>query len=158
MEQCLMDKQKLINLAASKFKLDINSTHGLSHWQRVEANGLLLGRSLPLASVNVITHFAYLHDACREDEWEDPQHGRRSADWCQAMWQDRILDLTITELKLPKYACRHHTEGKTQADVTVQTCWDADRLDIGRVGITPAARFLCTLAAKDMLANVQAKA
>jgi uncharacterized protein len=28
----------------------------------------------------------------------------------------------------------------TQA--TIQTCWDADRLDLGRVGIKPAAQFL----------------
>ncbi|MGO9117211.1 MAG: hypothetical protein ACLQPD_06315 [Desulfomonilaceae bacterium] len=28
------------------------------------------------------------------------------------------------------------------------TCWDADRLDIGRVGLKPVARKLCTEAAK----------
>ena len=28
--------------------------------------------------------------------------------------------------------------------MTVQTCWDADRLDLGRVGIKPDARYLCT--------------
>ena len=35
------------------------------------------------------------------------------------------------------------------ADVTVQTCWDADRLDLGRVGTTPKAEYLCTDAGKD---------
>jgi len=33
------------------------------------------------------------------------------------------------------------------ADPTVQTCWDADRLDLGRVGIKPAARYLSLEAA-----------
>ena len=33
------------------------------------------------------------------------------------------------------------------ADPTVLTCWDADRLDLGRVGITPRAEKLCTSAA-----------
>jgi uncharacterized protein len=33
--------------------------------------------------------------------------------------------------------------------VTVLTCWDADRLDLGRVGIRPAPRLLCTSAARD---------
>jgi uncharacterized protein len=37
----------------------------------------------------------------------------------------------------------------TEADVTVQTCWDADRLDLGRIGIKPEPRFLCTAAAQD---------
>jgi uncharacterized protein len=33
-------------------------------------------------------------------------------------------------------------------DITIQTCWDSDRLDLGRVGITPHPRRLCTEAAK----------
>jgi uncharacterized protein len=31
---------------------------------------------------------------------------------------------------------------------TIQTCWDADRLDLGRVGITPHPSRLCTEAAR----------
>ena len=34
------------------------------------------------------------------------------------------------------------------ADITVQTCWDADRLDLGRVGIRPHPKYLCTAVAK----------
>jgi hypothetical protein len=30
-----------------------------------------------------------------------------------------------------------HTQERTHPDVTIQTCWDADRLDLGRVGIAP---------------------
>ena len=33
--------------------------------------------------------------------------------------------------------------------MTVQTCWDADRLDLGRVGIRPLAERLCTDVARD---------
>jgi len=36
-----------------------------------------------------------------------------------------------------------------KADITVQTCWDADRLDLGRVETTPKAEYLCTDAGKD---------
>jgi uncharacterized protein len=35
------------------------------------------------------------------------------------------------------------------ADITIQTCWDADRLDLGRVGTTPDPARLCTAAARD---------
>ena len=45
-------------------------------------------------------------------------------------------------------ACAHHTDGLTEADITVQVCWDADRLDLGRVGMIPAPKKLCTAAAK----------
>ena len=32
-------------------------------------------------------------------------------------------------------ACTDHTKGQTAADITIQTCWDADGLDLARVGI-----------------------
>jgi uncharacterized protein len=32
--------------------------------------------------------------------------------------------------------------------VTVSTCWDADRLDLGRVGIEPHPDYLCTAEAR----------
>jgi uncharacterized protein len=32
--------------------------------------------------------------------------------------------------------------------VTIQTCWDADRLDLGRVGVTPHPSRLCTEVAR----------
>lgn len=35
------------------------------------------------------------------------------------------------------------------SDVTIQTCWDADRLDLGRVGITPKSLYLGSNLAKD---------
>jgi hypothetical protein len=38
--------------------------------------------------------------------------------------------------------------GGVDTDPTVQTCWDADRLDLGRVGIKPHPDFLSPFAAK----------
>jgi uncharacterized protein len=46
-------------------------------------------------------------------------------------------------------ACMEHTDGKTEADITIQTCWDSDRLDLGRAGYFPHPRKLCTQAARD---------
>jgi len=36
----------------------------------------------------------------------------------------------------------------THADLTIQTCFDSDRLDLGRVGTRPDPALLCTEAAK----------
>ena len=47
------------------------------------------------------------------------------------------------------YACTHHSDGLREAEVTVQVCWDADRLDLGRVGHVPDPERLCTPAARD---------
>jgi uncharacterized protein len=37
---------------------------------------------------------------------------------------------------------KHHSDGEVSTDKTIQTCWDADRLDLGRVGIFPSPKFL----------------
>ena len=47
-------------------------------------------------------------------------------------------------------ALKYHSDGYTDADLTVQVCWDADRLDLGRVGIKPAPHRLCTASAKSV--------
>jgi hypothetical protein len=31
----------------------------------------------------------------------------------------------------------------------LRACWDADRLDLGRVGVRPVARYLCSELARD---------
>jgi uncharacterized protein len=59
------------------------------------------------------------------------------------------LDVTDAELELLVYACDHHTDGLTDGDITVQACWDADRLDLPRCGIAVKPHRLCTDAARD---------
>ena len=44
----------------------------------------------------------------------------------------------------------YHSDGYTEADIIVQACWDADRLDLGRVGMKPAPHRLCTASAKSV--------
>jgi uncharacterized protein len=48
-----------------------------------------------------------------------------------------LFDLPDHEFRLLDRACVGHTHKRTHPNVTIQTCWDADRLDLGRVGITP---------------------
>ena len=47
-------------------------------------------------------------------------------------------------------ACACRSDGYTRADITVQVCWDSDRLDLGHVGIKPAPHRLCTASAKSV--------
>ena len=89
----------------------------------------------------VVELFAFLHDSQREDEWCDPGHGARGADYARAL-QGRFFDLKPAQLDRLSYAIRYHSGGEVSTDVTIQSCWDADRLDLGRVGITPDERFL----------------
>ena len=56
----------------------LGETHGLSHWQRVERNGILLslenGRIRENINIKVVRFFAYLHDKCRLNDWTDLEH------------------------------------------------------------------------------------
>jgi uncharacterized protein len=60
-----------------------------------------------------------------------------------------VFALDRDRLDLLKQAVRYHTSGLTSPDPTIGTCWDADRLDIGRVGITLSGRYMSTVAGKD---------
>ena len=60
----------------------------------------------------------------------------------------RLFDLPDHDFGLLHRACHGHTHERTHPDVTNQTCWDADRLDLGRVGINPHPSRLCTGAAR----------
>ena len=59
-----------------------------------------------------------------------------------------MFELPEAEFRLLHRACAGHTHERTHPDITIQTCWDADRLDLGRVGMTPDPYYLGTEAAK----------
>ena len=141
------DLRVLIEVIRNEYALPWNGTHGISHWTRVRENGLRLAETTG-ADPQVVELFAYLHDSKRRNEHRDPGHGARAAEFVRTL-QGSLINLSEENLELLVYACTYHTDGLTEASVTVQTCWDADRLDLGRVGIRPQARYLCTSAARD---------
>jgi uncharacterized protein len=136
----------LVALLRKEFKLSWAGYHGVSHWARVRSNGLILARKMG-ASARVAELFAFLHDARRHDEGSDAAHGHRSAHLVEELGAQR-LELSTEELVHLAFACRHHSEDNLDADISVQVCWDADRLDLGRVGIRPDPARLCTSAAR----------
>lgn len=137
----------LIKLLRTEFLLDWGGIHGAPHWARVRENGLRLSE-LTGANVRVVEAFAFLHDSQRHNDDHDPDHGRRAAQFAKSL-PAALLELSAEELELLVEACEGHSEGRSRADITVITCWDADRLDLGRVGIRPDPLRLCTAAARD---------
>ena len=116
--------------------------HGEHHWRTVGANGLWLAEPLDGADTYVIFLFALLHDSMRLNDSIDPEHGPRAAAFAGELHAEELLAVTATQLELLQYACFEHTNGLTTGDPTVGACWDADRLDLPRVGIQPdPARF-----------------
>ena len=143
----MMISQELMALIEQGFALHLNGIHGKAHWARVRNNGLRLAEQTG-ADPKVVELFAFLHDSKRMNDGHDPKHGARAAQWAESL-RGSLLDLPDSEFELLCFACEHHTDGLTEADVTIQTCWDADRLDLVRIGIRPDPRRLCTLAAKE---------
>jgi uncharacterized protein len=138
---------ELVRRLRKRFSLRWQGIHGASHWARVRWNGLALCERT-WANRTVVELFAMVHDICRESDHHDPFHGARAAHFVHEL-RGSVISISDTEVDLLAFACTHHSNGYTEADVTVQTCWDADRLDLGRVGIRPDPRYLCTAAAKD---------
>lgn len=130
-----------------QFRLDWQGVHGAPHWARVRHHGVTLARQVG-ADVRVAEIFAVIHDSQRENDWTDPAHGQRAADYAARLRRRGLIELDKAATALLQAACRGHSDGYIEADITVQVCWDADRLDLGRVGMRPDARRLCTPMAK----------
>ena len=122
--------------------------HGPLHWLRVALNGLLLAAKTPGADGSIVLRFAAFHDARRLSDGRDPDHGRRVAK-AFAEGEIRMGGLKDGPGKaLLLEALARHADGEVTDDPTIGVCWDADRLDLGRCGITPDPAYLSTEAAK----------
>jgi uncharacterized protein len=140
---------KLWQLVTAQFRLQADSDHGPSHWLKVRRNGLYLA-GIHGADSEVIRHFAVFHDSCRENEYGDPEHGPRGAQLALAFRKAGHFQLDDAQMDLLVTACQIHNGGPPQTEPTLAVCLDADRLDLGRVGITPDTTFLSTLTARSI--------
>lgn len=121
---------------------ELGETHGMSHWQRVERNGLLLATND--VNTTIVRLFAYLHDKWRVDDWEDLEHGKRAAEHLPELRSTLLAGLADDEFEQLRKACELHTVCHRTGDITINTCFDADRLDLMRVGITPDPERMAT--------------
>ena len=136
----------ILHAILEEYVLPWDGDHGIAHWARVLENGLRLAEETG-ADIEVVQLFAILHDSQRINEGGDPKHGPRAAAYTLEL-RGLVFDLPDPGFRLLHRACAGHTHERTHPDITIQTCWDADRLDLGRVGITPHPSRLCTDAAK----------
>lgn len=143
----LMITEKLIRDIRHQFRINWSGIHGISHWARVHENGMKLA-DLTGANKTVVQFFSVFHDSCRHNEGSDPCHGARGAELARQFRSTHLKQLLDKDFELLYTACRLHTSADTHEDITIQTCFDSDRLDLGRVGTIPDPRYLCTDAAK----------
>jgi uncharacterized protein len=131
------------------YRLGLAGIHGPGHWRRVRANALALATLTEGADPHVVELFALLHDSRRLNDDHDPEHGPRAAALARELAAAALLALDAARLDLLADACARHTDGDTTADPTIGCCWDADRLELSRLGIRPNPSYLSTRAARD---------
>jgi uncharacterized protein len=122
-----------------QFKPDWWGHHGVRHWVRVRRNGYIIARYVPGIDLAVVDWFAVLHDAWRKDEYDDPEHGWRAMTCVRKLHQDDgRLGLSGEQFSQLLDAIELHSQWTPKPrTITIAACWNADRLDLGRVGITP---------------------
>jgi uncharacterized protein len=141
--------KKALAVVKPDFALDIHDgIHGVGHWSRVAMHGKMLAHELDLNPA-VLTWFAFLHDSKRENDDFDPEHGLRAADFAWSLFKQGVItEISPRECDQLCEAMRLHSDGHIESDLVITACWDSDRLDLGRVGIVPDPRLLCTAPAR----------
>jgi hypothetical protein len=142
---------RIWHAAMDKFDLGVQTDHGTLHWDAVEANALALAKADPGINVKVARTFALVHDCCRQDEDDAPNHGPEAAKWIGRNLSLFRSYLSQLEVDVLQTAVRAHTGAKTTNDPTIGACFDADRLDLPRVGIKIDPRRLSTEVARQQL-------
>lgn len=136
----------LLPIIFDEYALDPLGIHGLLHWARVLENGLRLAEELG-ANRRIVELFALFHDSKRVNDSTDPDHGVRGANFAQRVCSERGI-LSPAERNALYHACSNHSHVIRSADITIQTCWDADRLDMARTGVLPDPQYLGTIPAR----------
>lgn len=98
-----MDEQQSALLREAVFSASTGGDsyhHGERHWRAVAHAGLQLAPSLPGSRPLVILLFALFHDAMRENEYTDPEHGLRGAELSRQLRADELLQLEDRDSEL----------------------------------------------------------
>lgn len=147
----MIDYARLTKFLRHHFALDWNGIHGASHWARVSRYARYLAQGTS-ADTEVLSLFALLHDSCRESDQRDPEHGARAARLAREI-NGHLYRITPQQEARLATAIQGHSRGELSNDTTLQICWDADRLDLGRLGVQVRAEKIATERALALIAQ-----
>lgn len=143
--------KKIINQIQQDATVVCQTVHGKEHWKMVAEYGRFLAKHEKVDE-HILILFAYFHDCMRHSDGTDPEHGPRAADYVMSFTPEQ-LGVSGKDQERLALACRHHTYECATNDLTIKACWDADRLDIGRVGVMIDPKKLFTRTAKKLAAG-----
>jgi uncharacterized protein len=146
--KAIPDLDRLLTAVTERAPLHGSYIHGDQHWRAVAQVGLRLLPENRKADPLVVFLFSLFHDAMRQNESEDPGHGRRGCELAEEL-EGRYFRLPQNRFELLIQACADHSDTRFSDDPTLGVCFDADRLNLWRVGTTPDPKYLSTDAALD---------
>lgn len=147
-----MHLDNLLILAKLQFKLPDDSIHGVNHWLQVLKHGLNIIKTNGGDEI-VVLLFALFHDCCRINEESDPDHGFRALEYINKL----EFNITDEQKELLYFAISNHNMNIISTDPTIGACWDADRLDLVRVGEVLSIDYFSTFEAKQIILNTRIK-
>ena len=140
---------QLLELARRHATRPDSPLHGVDHWREVGRNGEQLAAETQGADLQIVRVFAAFHDSQRRNDGPDLEHGARAAGVVRSL----PLDLSPGRMETLCAALVDHDCGQVSDDPTIGVCWDADRLELARIGRTVNPRLLSTWAAKRLAAK-----
>ena len=151
-----MHKRDIVD-ALRPFALMDSKIHGVDHWARVCRFGEYLADriNLPPQYSECVTVFAWTHDLARYDDDGGREHAIAGAKYLDKVIPTVFPLLSGSQISIIRTAIYYHShgyaadegqyagwfddlEGKKGTILdTMACCWDADRLDLLRIGIEP---------------------
>ena len=140
----LLDWVKYMREHTEEFPVYLSWVHGITHWEHVEAFGLMMAEEVPETDKEVIQWFAYLHDCRRGSDGCCEEHGQAAAKFIKKIRKTFLSELSDEQVKILILACKSHTLKHRTGNITADICLDADRLDLPRVGIIPEPKKMAS--------------
>lgn len=148
-----MDYDSILGYAINQSTHPGSMFHGKKHWLTVRDIGLELARNTPGADIVVVNLFGILHDYKRKNDSKDEGHGMRAANSLFKIRSTLLSEITDSQFFTLQEAIAYHNKPSTSDNPTIGCCWDADRLDLPRVGINTNAKYLSTEHGKALLSS-----
>lgn len=150
-KQYLLDIKELRSFCIKRWPKELGTIHGIEHWDRVARFGKMLYQEG--ADMEVVMAFAYLHDSQRINNGYDIDHGKRASSFIDSIRHTKLTSLNNVQIEKLKKACELHTIKHKTGDLTIDICFDADRMDLLRVGIIPIPRKMATQKGAELVAD-----
>lgn len=145
--------EDLREFCVNRWPEEMGVIHGVGHWDRVAQFGKMLYQEG--ADMDVIMCFAYLHDSERINNSVDDEHGFRASLFIDTIRDTYLKALSDEQIATLKMACEMHTVVPRTGDITVNICFDSDRMDLLRVGIMPLPERMATRQGAELVADSQ---